>query len=630
MRFSLYKLLMQHSVLLTNRTCMLITLLLVAIKLFSGEVRVPKWFTHPSEGEYVGVSIPFSDNELTEKNAELSAILSYIFCQKKVTDNKVDDGTMINGTICIDDNMINENSKIISEKKYIIYSEQDKPIGEIKYGEDSHSMGIKDTSLISSTRIINFSISMNYTVVKKEKSKDGICWVSIKPSNSIIAPRDPIIGKFKEIDEYFQYKHHSSRKLLSSFEMISKDCSFAFQNYVEDENNAKFSFYINKLGKEDCIEILNILAEPHINYGNPTTIECAGKKNVGLTYFWGLLESINRCDIEQSGFSQLINVNNSFAHGRFLGKYINFDKNDIDYPNIQIQQVEKALPLYTNSIPERRNVNNKNVDAQIKQEKAQTLNIKPSPIVAKQKENSDIEKNEPQTTISQKRIALIMGNGSYSSGRLDNPTNDAYDLAKKLESLGFKTILRTNQRKRDMKMAISDFCEKAQKYDAALFYYAGHALQNKGINYLMPIGATIRNNPDIEYECVDLNWVLESMEDAKVNIKIIVLDACRNNPIARSWERGSGNSGLAETSVPEGTFLVFATQAGKVAKDGENGQRNSPYANALLQVLDRPMLPIHDVFREVRKIVVKQTNNEQIPSQTDNLIGDFYFNMNKR
>ena len=174
----------------------------------------------------------------------------------------------------------------------------------------------------------------------------------------------------------------------------------------------------------------------------------------------------------------------------------------------------------------------------------------------------------------QKRIALIIGNGDYANGRLSNPTNDAQDITKKLKSLGFETTGRTtNLKLSQMNDDIAEFCKKAKGYDAAIFYYAGHAMQDKGINYLVPIEAQIKSNADIEYECVDMNWVLRSMEEAGIKTKIIILDACRNNPVAQSWERSFSSSGLtAITSVPEGTFLVFAAQAGRSCSFIWNGR----------------------------------------------------------
>ena len=241
-------------------------------------------------------------------------------------------------------------------------------------------------------------------------------------------------------------------------------------------------------------------------------------------------------------------------------------------------------------------------------------------------QSSQLINSQQKTIKSTKRIALIIGNSDYATGRLANPTNDAIDLAKKLSSLGFETITRTNNNRGNMKSDVSSFCKKAVGYDAALFFYAGHALQDQGVNYLVPIGAQIESKADIEEECVKLNWILSKIEEAGVKTKIIILDACRDNPIANAWERGITSEGLsAMNSVPEGTFLVFSAQAGKKAKDGV-GQRNSPYTSALLSVLDIPMLPIHDLFRQVRSEVAKKTQNAQIPSQTDNLLGDFYFN----
>lgn len=256
---------------------------------------------------------------------------------------------------------------------------------------------------------------------------------------------------------------------------------------------------------------------------------------------------------------------------------------------------------------------------------------KANPSVNNSKKNVTKE-NTALKTSNQKRIALVIGNADYPLGRLANPVNDAKDVGKKLKSLGFKTIIRTNEHRGKTKESIAEFCKQAIQYDAILFYYAGHAIQDQGVNFLVPINAKIESRADIEDECISLNWILRKMNETGVKTKIIVLDACRDNPVVNSWEqdsRGFSPEGLsAMNSVPEGTFLVYSAQAGKKAKDGV-GSRNSPYTNALLKVLDIPMLPIHDVFHRVKNIVAKQTQNTQIPSQTDNLLGDFYFNLNQ-
>ena len=256
---------------------------------------------------------------------------------------------------------------------------------------------------------------------------------------------------------------------------------------------------------------------------------------------------------------------------------------------------------------------------------------KANPSVNNSKKNITKE-NTALKVPNQKRIALIIGNADYPLGRLANPVNDAKDVGKKLKSLGFKTMIRTNEHRGKTRESVAEFCKQAKQYDAILFYYAGHAIQDQGVNFLVPINAKIESRADIEDECISLNWILRKMNETGVKTKIIVLDACRDNPVVNSWEqdsRGFSPEGLsAMNSVPEGTFLVYSAQAGKKAKDGV-GSRNSPYTNALLKVLDIPMLPIHDVFHRVKNIVAKQTQNTQIPSQTDNLLGDFYFNLNQ-
>lgn len=234
----------------------------------------------------------------------------------------------------------------------------------------------------------------------------------------------------------------------------------------------------------------------------------------------------------------------------------------------------------------------------------------------------------PPANSSSKRYAFILANADYPKGRLANPANDAIDIGKKLKSLGFNTVIRINEQKGESRETISQFCKDAKQYDAVLFYYAGHAVQNQGSNYLVPINAKIDSRADILDECISLNWILGKMNESGVKTQIVVLDACRDNPIINSWEQDM--EGLTSiSSVPEGTYLVYSVQSGRKAKDGIE-KRNSPFAEALLEVLDIPMLPVHDLFHRVKNIVAEKTGKTQIPSEINNLLGDFYFNMNQR
>ena len=226
-----------------------------------------------------------------------------------------------------------------------------------------------------------------------------------------------------------------------------------------------------------------------------------------------------------------------------------------------------------------------------------------------------------------KRIALVMGNSNYTnSSALKNPVNDATDVAKKLEALGFTVIRSLDQSKRGMETAINDFGVKAQGYDVALFFYAGHGISYKGHNYMIPVDANLAAEEDVEYDCTDASRVLAKMDKANCKMKIMILDACRDLPsFARGWHRSVGNSGgFNRMDAPRGTFIAYATAEGDVAQDGKG--RNSPFTTALLQTLDVPNLSITELFQEVGDKVVTTTNEKQNPWVSSSFRGKFIFN----
>lgn len=226
-----------------------------------------------------------------------------------------------------------------------------------------------------------------------------------------------------------------------------------------------------------------------------------------------------------------------------------------------------------------------------------------------------------------KRIALIIGNSNYKDGnKLANPVNDATDIANKLEKLGFDVIKVLDQTKQGMETVMMQFGRKAANYDVALFYYAGHGVRYEGVNYLVPVNADLPDETSIKYNCTNANIVLDYMEKAKCKMKIVILDACRNNPFERSWHRGLDGGGLSFMSAPAGTFIAFSTAPGDVAADGIAGQRNSPYTSALLEMLDKPNVSLTDFFQEVLEKVARKTNNKQTPWTSNSFIGKFYFN----
>ena len=193
--------------------------------------------------------------------------------------------------------------------------------------------------------------------------------------------------------------------------------------------------------------------------------------------------------------------------------------------------------------------------------------------------------------LADKRVALVIGNSAYQNvTRLDNPRNDAKLLADTLRSLGFTLVgggARLDLDKAAFDSAIQSFSNQVQGADVALFYYAGHGVQVRGSNYLVPINANPTREADVFLQMVDIALVLSQMEGSGTKLNLIILDACRNNPFGGRGLRATVG-GLGQMQAPEGTLISFATQPGSVAQDGADG--NSPYTKALAQTLRRPGL----------------------------------------
>lgn len=223
----------------------------------------------------------------------------------------------------------------------------------------------------------------------------------------------------------------------------------------------------------------------------------------------------------------------------------------------------------------------------------------------------------------QKRLALVIGNGNYENSPLQNPVNDANDMAEALRSVGFEVLLHTDINQNDMKRAISDFGKKLREQGGmGLFYFAGHGVQVRGNNYLIPIGAKVDTEEDVEYEGVDVGRLLAQLRSAGNSLNIVILDACRNNPFARSFR--SAEKGLASIDAPGGTLIAYSTAPGSVASDGTG--RNGLYTEELLKRIKQPGLSIENTFKQVRVSVLSRTEEKQTPWESSSLTGDFYFN----
>ncbi len=221
------------------------------------------------------------------------------------------------------------------------------------------------------------------------------------------------------------------------------------------------------------------------------------------------------------------------------------------------------------------------------------------------------------------RVALVIGNADYGAaiGPLKNPANDAKLIADTLESLGFKVDLVLNADQRTMKRAVKSFGAKllASGSDAiGLFYYAGHGVQVDGENYLIPVGAEIAGEGDVSIEAISASDVLAQMRYAGNAINLVFLDACRNNPLTRSFR--SSERGLARLDAPRGSFVGYSTAPGEVAEDGPGA--NSPYALALAAELQKPGESVDTAHRNVRSKVLAATGKRQTPWDSSSLTGE--------
>jgi len=227
------------------------------------------------------------------------------------------------------------------------------------------------------------------------------------------------------------------------------------------------------------------------------------------------------------------------------------------------------------------------------------------------------------TEVTEERLALVIGNAAYRVSPLDNPVNDARLIGGLLEKAGFKVMRYENQDRNGMFKAMRDFGDRLTDRTIAVFYYAGHALQLRDHNYLVPIEAEIRNEDEIDMASVDVGFILARMASAHSRVNIVILDACRNNPYAGKTRPARG---LVQMDAPVGTLLAFATAPGKVSEDGpDTNSQNSLYTAQLAKNLLTPGQPVETLFKRVRDAVVRGTNGAQVPWENSSLLGEFAF-----
>ena len=220
------------------------------------------------------------------------------------------------------------------------------------------------------------------------------------------------------------------------------------------------------------------------------------------------------------------------------------------------------------------------------------------------------------------RVALLIGNNSYGGAPLRNAVNDAKDLGDALTELGFKVIIRENATRKDMIDGIREFGTALEGANTAFFFYAGHAMQFKDRNYLIPIDIAMGSEEDVTFFALDISQVFDRMDKARTRFNFIVLDACRDNPFASSFKVTS--AGLAQMSTPSGTLIAYATSPGSVAADGFG--RNGIYTKNILANIRVPDVPVEIMFKRVREGVERETLKRQTPWDSSSLKGDFVFN----
>ncbi|QEP42391.1 DUF1566 domain-containing protein [Ectothiorhodospiraceae bacterium BW-2] len=223
---------------------------------------------------------------------------------------------------------------------------------------------------------------------------------------------------------------------------------------------------------------------------------------------------------------------------------------------------------------------------------------------------------------TENRTALVLGNSAYQSSPLKNPVNDARAIKKALQQSGFKVIYQENGSRTEMFNKIRDFGnELRQRKGVGVVFYAGHGMQVNGENYLIPVNANINAEDEIEIQALPLQSVLNKLNSAGNKLNMVYLDACRDNPFARSFR--SSSRGLARVSAPTGTKIYYATKPGEVAHDGKGA--NGIFTSHLMKALTTPGLNQNEVFQQTAAAVMAETKEQQVPWEEGLITGTFYF-----
>ncbi len=219
------------------------------------------------------------------------------------------------------------------------------------------------------------------------------------------------------------------------------------------------------------------------------------------------------------------------------------------------------------------------------------------------------------------RVALVIGNAAYKVSPLANPVNDATDVAERLRKLNFLVVERRNITTKQIGSTLATFRSTIKPGDVALVFYAGHGMQIKGQNYLPAVDADIIVEEDVPSQSLSTQQIMDVLADSGSSMNLVFLDACRDNPYARSFR--SAARGLSRENAPSGTLISYATRPGSVAADGTG--RNGLYTSILLKAMEMESLPIEQVLKQVVRGVTAASNGAQEPWMEGSLVGDFCF-----
>jgi hypothetical protein len=237
-------------------------------------------------------------------------------------------------------------------------------------------------------------------------------------------------------------------------------------------------------------------------------------------------------------------------------------------------------------------------------------------------------KDPTNNPTGEKRKAVVIGMSDYGGDKtLPNTLNDANDMADAFTKLGFEVTLLQDNDLRHLKTNLSNWYNTIEGNDMAIFYFAGHGMEVKGENYLIPVDAELNSETDVEDYTLKVSNVLGNMDEKRVGFKLIILDACRDNPFTRGWRRGTENNGLTGIpSAPKGTLIAFPAASGKTAADGGTyALRNGVFTHFLKKQILTPGISIMGIFTRVSNEVDSLTNGQQTPFTNSSLTKTFFF-----